>query len=65
MSLKIHTELATDLQKQMLKKLEYYGTMNLTKQEASQLIDEIITQNKLHAKQPEALYYERIKHING
>ncbi len=65
MSLKLHLDMITDSQKEVLNKLEYYGKLNLTKAEASKLIDELIIEQRLYGKQPEALYYERIKWING
>lgn len=45
MSLKLGNSI-TEKQKAFLKKLDYYGNLNLTQQEAAKLIDELLEQQR-------------------
>ena len=62
MSLKL-TNSATKDQLQWLKNHEYYGKVNLTKDEASQIMTEIMEQERLHKDKQEWLTI--FKKING
>lgn len=64
MSLKL-TNSATVKQLEWLKAHEYYGTFKLTMVEATELIDEIMEEERQQRSRPEQVYYDRRKNING
>lgn len=65
MSLRIKTDMITDKQKDWLKDNGYYGNLNLTKREATEIIEGLMEEQRQERLKPEALYYERFKEING
>ncbi len=49
---------ATDKQIAALKKLDYFGTFDLTVEQAAQLLDELFEQKRIHQDEPTIDYYD-------
>lgn len=60
MSLTIRTEMASQKQLSWLKKHNYYGSLQLTKQAATQLIGEYMEQERIGINNNQKLFVERL-----
>lgn len=55
----------TDKQRAMLQRLEYYGTYDLTTEQAAHLIDELLEQQRQEQEIDESLYNHDYIEFNG